>query len=93
MSKRNILFLWLQIFVISILAQQKTLTIWEYWFDDSYDMRKSANLTGNQSIISKSLNVVSLRPGTHLLNYRIKESNVTWSPTDTNLFIKLESST
>ncbi len=61
-------------------AQGQNITGYEYWFDDNFASRVSANVTaGAVCNINTDIDILSLSPGHHMFYYRVKSSDGKWS--------------
>jgi hypothetical protein len=68
----------------STLANQ--ITELEYWFDDSYESKKSETVASNS--IDLALNTDKLSFGLHTVNYRVKTKSNDWSAVVSALFMR-----
>lgn len=71
-------------------AANITISGYEYWYDDNYNQKISANVNNtNELIIIQDLNVNILNTGYHRFNIRFKDFNSTWSAVKSSYFLKL----
>ena len=63
---------------------------YEYWFDNDYASKITTTITSPalNYILTSSLNTASVNYGSHLFNFRTKDSNGKWSVTITEPFFK-----
>ncbi|HEX5151346.1 MAG TPA: T9SS type A sorting domain-containing protein [Parafilimonas sp.] len=62
---------------------------YEYWFDDNYNQKTNAKVSGTGNlIVIKNLRVNEVSTGYHRFNIRFKDVNETWSATKSSYFIK-----
>ncbi|MFK7947309.1 MAG: hypothetical protein AB8G11_06965, partial [Saprospiraceae bacterium] len=73
------------------LPAQNIITEFEYWYNDSFDVRTNVTLTPPAQTLNLnySEDVSSLNFGFHRLYYRFKDSNNNWSVPMLHVFYKL----
>jgi Leucine-rich repeat (LRR) protein len=61
--------------------------IYEYWFDEAYNLRDAA--TAQAGNVQIDVDVSQLEPGVHLFNFRVMDSHSHWSAPSTTCFLIL----
>ena len=69
------------------MPNAQKITRWEYWFDDNFDQRKSANVSGTVlTLPDADKSLADFSRGIHYLYYRALNNEGVWSPTRQHLF-------
>lgn len=62
------------------------LAKYEYWIDNDYENRVSADCSGSEVSPSLTIDVSSLSPGVHFYNVRAQDANGVWGTVERTLF-------
>ncbi len=69
------------------LPNAQKITRWEYWFDDNFDQRKSANVSGTVlTLPDADKSLADFTVGVHYFYYRALNNEGVWSPARRHLF-------
>ena len=69
---------------------ENQLTRYEYWLDNQFDIRQSANDMPENSVVQLELDCSSLSPGMHTFNFRTQDKYGAWSSVVSYYFLKPE---
>ncbi|MDD2527842.1 MAG: hypothetical protein PHT26_07410 [Lentimicrobiaceae bacterium] len=74
---------------VPLQSDNRTITAYEYWFDDEYNQRIQQQIEPTANFFfAAPLDVAELSTGLHNLNMRFRQDNGIWSSSATQLFMK-----
>ncbi len=89
MRRNHFFSLWLFLLCLSpTLTLAQTLSRYEYWFDDNFDERQWASLSGTDEELNIGIEATQLDDGIHKFSFRVRQSDGKYSAISSSLFLK-----